>query len=261
MKKLLLAALLLFPTLALADRNIYTGETTTAQRGIDVYLVDATDGVTEETGVAISGAECRICKNGAACANCAGTWVEAENGQYVYQTTTGEVDTLGGITIRIADAAARKFIGSANVVAYDPTSSEGFIPARGTAQSVTGTTIRLAAVEAFGDDELNGNTAVFIVSATLGAGQTRCIVDYVASTDTATVDTWTTTPTGTITYALIPSPNCSAYLLGGSVQSGTDLKDFADDGYDPATNKVQGVVLVDTTTTLTNGAASISRRW
>jgi len=36
--------------------------------------------------------------------------------------------------------------------------------------------------------------------------------------------------------------------LGGVVQSLTDLKDFADAGYDPATNKVQGVVLVDTTT-------------
>jgi len=34
-------------------------------------------------------------------------------------------------------------------------------------------------------------------------------------------------------------------------QSAIDLKDFADDGYDPSTNKVQGVVLVDTLTTYT----------
>jgi len=33
------------------------------------------------------------------------------------------------------------------------------------------------------------------------------------------------------------------------LQSATDLKAFADSGYDPATNKIQGVVLVDTTTT------------
>lgn len=39
--------------------------------------------------------------------------------------------------------------------------------------------------------------------------------------------------------------------LGGVVQSATDLKDFADDGYDPSTNKVQGVVLTDTVTTYT----------
>src|SRR3989304_6070367 len=42
----------------------------------------------------------------------------------------------------------------------------------------------------------------------------------------------------------------------GVAQSATDLKDFADDGYDPATNKVQGVVLVDPTTTVTGGATA-----
>jgi hypothetical protein len=39
--------------------------------------------------------------------------------------------------------------------------------------------------------------------------------------------------------------------LNNSAQSLTDLKDFADDGYDPSANKVQGVVLVDTLTTYT----------
>jgi hypothetical protein len=38
--------------------------------------------------------------------------------------------------------------------------------------------------------------------------------------------------------------------ISGDTQSATDLKDFADAGYDPATNKVQGVVLVDTTAEL-----------
>ena len=37
--------------------------------------------------------------------------------------------------------------------------------------------------------------------------------------------------------------------LGGVAQSLTDLKDFADAGYDPSVNKVEGVKLVDTTTT------------
>ena len=40
--------------------------------------------------------------------------------------------------------------------------------------------------------------------------------------------------------------------LNNIAQSLLDLKDFADAGYDPATNKVQGVVLVDTTTTNTD---------
>lgn len=40
--------------------------------------------------------------------------------------------------------------------------------------------------------------------------------------------------------------------MGGVAQSATDLKDFADAGYDPATNKVEGVKLADTTTTNTD---------
>jgi len=40
--------------------------------------------------------------------------------------------------------------------------------------------------------------------------------------------------------------------VSGDAQSATDLKDFADAGYDPATNKVQGVVLTDTCTTNTD---------
>lgn len=54
--------------------------------------------------------------------------------------------------------------------------------------------------------------------------------------------------------ALIKAGNLSANVvqIGGVTQSATDLKDFADAGYDPVTNKVQGVVLVDTTTTNTD---------
>jgi hypothetical protein len=49
--------------------------------------------------------------------------------------------------------------------------------------------------------------------------------------------------------------NADVTQIGGVAQSATDLKDFADAGYDPATNKVQGVVLVDTVTTLTGHTA------
>jgi len=40
--------------------------------------------------------------------------------------------------------------------------------------------------------------------------------------------------------------------IGGGTQSGTDLKDLVDTGYDPSSHKVQGVVLTDTTTAVTN---------
>jgi|LGOV01.1.fsa_nt_gb hypothetical protein len=42
--------------------------------------------------------------------------------------------------------------------------------------------------------------------------------------------------------------------IGGVTQSATDLKDFADAGYDPVAHKTQGVVLCDTATTMTDKA-------
>ena len=47
-------------------------------------------------------------------------------------------------------------------------------------------------------------------------------------------------------------PTVDVTNIGASSQSLIDLKDFVDSGYDPVTNKVQGVVLVDTTTTNTD---------
>lgn len=44
----------------------------------------------------------------------------------------------------------------------------------------------------------------------------------------------------------------SVEQIRGDAQSAIDLKDFVDEGYDPATNKVQGVVLVDLTTANTD---------
>jgi hypothetical protein len=51
--------------------------------------------------------------------------------------------------------------------------------------------------------------------------------------------------------------------IGGVTQSATDLKDFADSGYDPVTNKIEGVKLADVTTLNsdmrgTNGANTVT---
>lgn len=54
-----------------------------------------------------------------------------------------------------------------------------------------------------------------------------------------------------LAYFEIGPPQVNVVQLGGDAQSATDLKDFADAGYDPGTNKVQGVVLTDTVTTYT----------
>lgn len=55
-----------------------------------------------------------------------------------------------------------------------------------------------------------------------------------------------------VTATLYETSVTDNIAMNGDKQSTTDLKDFADAGYDPATNKVQGVVLVDTTTTNTD---------
>jgi hypothetical protein len=81
---------------------------------------------------------------------------------------------------------------------------------QGTAQSASGTTLVLRSALAMGDDTANGMTLVACGS-TQGYCQSRLVTDYVGSTDTATVDTWTVTPSGTITY----------YLLGTAPSSGS----------------------------------------
>ncbi len=85
-------------------------------------------------------------------------------------------------------------------VFFIQTDSKPGVIAQGTAQSVTGTTLVLAAATAFTtDSDIVGATCI-ITSASTGAGQSRTVTAYVTATDTATVATWTTTPTGTIAY-------------------------------------------------------------
>lgn len=72
---------------------------------------------------------------------------------------------------------------------------------QGTAQAATATTIQLRSAAAFGDDTTIG-MSVLACGSTQGYCQARNVTDYVSSTDTATVETWTVTPSGTITYYL-----------------------------------------------------------
>ena len=75
-------------------------------------------------------------------------------------------------------------------------------------------------------------------------------VHIIATSALANVDSWLGTTPATPTVAGVPEVDMTH--MEGGIQTVTDLKDFADAGYDPATNKVQGVVLVDTTTTNTD---------
>lgn len=112
------------------------------------------------------------------------------------------------------------------IYAAGPYAPAGIIDS-GTAQSATGTTLVLRSAAAFADSELVGATLV-IRSATTGAGQRRLITANVGSSDTVTVDTWNTTPTGTIVYDIYgtapgsttsPAPADLRTILGTAVST------------------------------------------
>jgi len=90
-----------------------------AHRRIPVLLVDITDGFTPETGV--TAPTINVSKNGATPAAGAGTRAEIGNGQYYYQLTTGEVDTLGWVSLNIEKATvSRDYNAVVQIMAYDP---------------------------------------------------------------------------------------------------------------------------------------------
>jgi len=95
-------------------------------------------------------------------------------------------------------------------------------------------------------------SAVTVDSQTVNfiAAQFRLMAaESIAGKPKVDVDGWLGTACATPTVAGVPEVDLTH--IGGDAQSATDLKDFVDAGYDPATNKVQGVVLTDTVTTYT----------
>jgi hypothetical protein len=102
----------------------------------------------------------------------------------------------GGLTAASLDATVQARLG---IVAY------------GTLQGATSTTAQLAPATTFANDEPIG--AVLVITSGTGVGQARVITDYVSSTDTATVDAWTTTPSGD--YVVFAAPPASATALPG----------------------------------------------
>lgn len=104
-------------------QQIKLSEATAARRRIPVVLVDATDGVTGETGITIAAGDMKLSKNGATEANHAGSLVELATGDYYYEATQTELDTVGYLTGKIVKAAARTFRFAVQVVSFDPYSN------------------------------------------------------------------------------------------------------------------------------------------
>jgi hypothetical protein len=90
-------------------------EATAGRRRFPVYLVDATDGLTAETGEA--GGQPQISKNGGSWTNTSATLTAVGNGAYYVELTTGELDTLGSIAVRYKSSATAEFSRTATVIA------------------------------------------------------------------------------------------------------------------------------------------------
>jgi hypothetical protein len=181
----------------------FQSEGTAARRRFWLYLVDAVDGITPETGEAAG--QPQVSKNGAAFANTTATLTAVGNGTYYVELSAAELDTLGKVFVRYKSANTAEFSQPADVIALNVFD--------GVRAGLTA--LPNAAAEATGGLYTRGT----------GAGQINQAANGMIDTNPVRLN------------------NVSQSLL--------DLKDFADDGYDPATNKVQGVVLTDTVTTYT----------
>jgi hypothetical protein len=94
-------------------------QATAARRRIPFYFVDDTDGKTPETGLTFSGSDLKVCKNGGAEADFAGSMSEIGNGLYYYEATAGELDTVGFMVVRSAKAGVRTFPALVQVTELD----------------------------------------------------------------------------------------------------------------------------------------------
>lgn len=126
-------------------------------------------------------------------------------------TGTGQVLLSSGVVAANAmQISGDSGAADALEAAFDGTAGAPLgIARQGTAQSATSTTLVLDSAASFADDVPIGMTLVACGS-TQGYCQSRVVTDYTGSSDTATVDAWTVTPSGTITY----------YLFGTAPSSG-----------------------------------------
>lgn len=94
--------------------HYFQSEATAARRRLPLYLVDATDGITPETGE--SGGQPQLSKAGGAWTNTTATLVSLGNGGYYVELTGTELNTLGPIQWRYKSANTAEFQLAATVV-------------------------------------------------------------------------------------------------------------------------------------------------
>lgn len=186
-------------------------------------FLDATDGVTPETGLTVA---VELSKNGAAFAAAStGTTAHLAEGFYDCDFDTTDTGTVGILCLKAIDSANHvpvwEYFQVVEEAVYDAffASSAGMavtlaasavttirasqIVRTATAQAGGATSITLDASASATDDIYNRGVIV-TVSGT-GAGQSNLITDYVGSTKVATVATaWATNPSSDTVFEILP---------------------------------------------------------
>lgn len=196
-----------------------------------------------------SGLDSEVSKNGDTFADCTNEATEIGSTGYYYLLLTAAEIAADVVAIQVKTSTTDATTSTITLYPRKLVTIRSGTAA--SAGSVTSTIILDSGASAE-DDFYNGMLVVATIDSNVEA---RVISDYTGSSKTATVvPDWNVAPDSDDTFVIkLPEGwqvhQSNQTMLGGSSQSATDLKDFADTGYDPSTHKVQGVVLVDTTTT------------
>lgn len=204
-------------------------------------FVSDSDFKTPQTGLTIANTDIKVLK-GAATAyvnKTSGGATTLINGDYYCTMDATDTNTLGCGNVGVKVATALYVWEDFTVITteeYDALfSNTGPLPtrgvfARGTAQAATSTTVQYAASETFQNGAPQGMTSAIFFN---GNWQSRQNNSYVGSTDTATVDAFSETPSGTPNYIVFgtapisstASVSTNITAVGGNATAANALRD------------------------------------
>ena len=209
--------------LAVTDIEVYKDGSVTQRASDAGYTLLDTDGIDFDGLTGIHGFSIDTGDNTDAGFYTVGSWfhvvvsaitVDAQTVSFVacaFRLMAAE--TGAGVPVVDADYISHDQTAAANLEnAFDDTAGPvpwlGIVD-QGTAQSATATTLVGRAAGAFADNTIIG-CVLGALGSTQGYWQFRGITDVDLATDTFTVDAWTVTPSGTITYKIFAAAPASS---------------------------------------------------
>lgn len=228
--------------LAVTDIEVYKNGSVTQRASDAGYTLLDTDGIDFDGITGIHGFSIDTSDN-----TDAGFYVAAADYWVVVSAITADSQTVSFVAA-IFSIENRSITANMTQISGDSTAADNLETAfddtagpvpwlgivdQGTAQSASGTGLVLRAAAAFADDTLIGCTLA-VYGSTQGYWQFRQITDNALSGDAVTVDTWTVTPSGTITYKIFGGAPASATLppaVNVTQWKGSTAPDMTGDAY------------------------------